>query len=69
MGVDIVRCPPEFRDGMVFKKDGEIVDAWSLCFECSAIHSMNSGSLYSDGDFYEQLEKYLETLGHDVRRR
>lgn len=62
----ISRCEEELRDGIIFKKDGKVIEALSICFSCAVIKSMNAGFIYGDRTFYKNYKNFLLNLGHDV---
>ena len=60
------RCIAKFRDGLVFKKEGEIQEVFSICFECATIKSKSEGEVYGDAEFYKSYRKILLKIGHNV---
>ena len=64
------RCTEEFRDGIVFKKEDEIVDSLSICFHCAMIRMTScKGEVFADKSFYDDYRNILARLGQDVDER
>ncbi len=61
-----LRCGEELRDGVVFKKDGNIKEALSICFTCQTVRTSDGGKLGCDMQFYDSYKSLLHHLGHDV---
>jgi len=54
------RCIEELRDGIIFRKEGEIKEVFSICFSCAMIKSRSEGIIYGDRKFYESYQKIFK---------
>jgi hypothetical protein len=61
-------CLPIYRDAIVFyNKNGEIISALNICFECSYMQDDKSININADECTYDLLKTFLISKGHKIR--
>ncbi|KRT17247.1 hypothetical protein ASU31_06150 [Pedobacter ginsenosidimutans] len=61
-------CLPIYRDAIIFySKNGEIVSALNVCFECSYMENDKGININADESTYGLLKSFLTSKGHKIR--